>query len=174
MDQRVGPYIVSVWTHPDVGVGQFYVILEVPPGATLPEANEVKVCVQPQSGRLPEACYSGTRQNLRNRVQYYAEVEFDQQEMWRVRVEVNGSNGGGEVSAEVEATPPGFGPWDLLIYGFPFLVFGMLWLYAALRRRRIHAVTSPSPSLAREPRTNPSDDTMIRRRDSIHEERALP
>src|SRR5262249_18285339 len=31
------------------------------------------------------------RQNLRNRVQYFAEVELAQQEMWRVRVRVNGS-----------------------------------------------------------------------------------
>lgn len=139
MDQRAGPYVVAVWTDPDVGVGKFFVILEGISGAPLPEENTVEVCVQPLSGRLPETCYPATRQNLRNRVQYYAEVDFDQQEMWRVRVRVHGPQGGGEVLAEVEATPPGFGPWDLLIYGFPFLLFGMLWLYAALRRSRPRA-----------------------------------
>ena len=95
-----------------------------------------QLCVRPTSGRLAEACYSGTRQNLRDRVQYYVEVEFDQQEMWQVRVRVKGEGGSGEVTAEVEATPPGFGAWDLLIYGFPFVLFGMLWLSVALRRRR--------------------------------------
>jgi hypothetical protein len=134
MDQRAGPYIISVWTEPDVGVGKFFVILEAAPGMTLPDENEVEVCVQPTTGRLPEACYSGTRQNLRDRVQYYAEVEFDQQAMWRVRV--NDSNGPTEVTAEVEATPPGYGAWDLLIYAFPFVLFGMLSLYVALRRKR--------------------------------------
>jgi hypothetical protein len=171
MDQRAGPYVVSVWTDPDVGVGKFFVILEGISGTALPEQNAVEVCVQPESGRLPEACYSATRQNLRNRVQYYAEVDFDQQEMWRVRVRVNGSNGGGEVTAPVEATPPGFGPWDLLIYGFPFLLFGLLWLYAAQRRWRGHSGT-PSPSSSftcvrgNEPRRG---YTMMSGQDSISE-----
>jgi hypothetical protein len=135
MEQHAGPFVISVWTDPDVGVGKFFVILEGISQTTLPDENTVEVCVQPVSGRLPEACYPASRQNLRDRVQYYAEVDFDQQEMWRVRVRVQGSQGSGEVAAEVEATPPGFGPWDLLIYGFPFLLFGTLWVYAALRRR---------------------------------------
>jgi hypothetical protein len=68
-------------------------------------------------------------------VQYYSEVDFDQQEMWRVRVRVSGANGVGEVTSEVEPTPHGFGPWDLLLYGFPFVLFGLLFLGAARRRR---------------------------------------
>jgi hypothetical protein len=95
MDQRAGPYVISVWTDPDVGTGKFFVILAAAPGAELPEDNDVEVCVQPMSGRLPETCYSATRQNLRDRAQYYAEVEFDQQEIWRVRVRVNGPGGRG-------------------------------------------------------------------------------
>jgi hypothetical protein len=118
------------------GHRNFYVILAPAPGTTLPAENRVEVCVQPTSKQLPEACYPGTLQDLRDRVQYYSEVEFDRQEMWRVRVRVRGVHGSGELVAEVEATPPGFGVWDLLIYGFPFLLFGALWLCAALRGRR--------------------------------------
>lgn len=136
MDRRAGPYAISVWTDPDVGVGKFFVILEAAPGTSLPGENAVEVCVRPSSGRLAEACFPGTRQDLRDRVQYYAEVEFDRQEMWQVRVRVKGPTGAGEVTAEVEATPPGYGRWDLLIYGFPFILFGLLWGCAALRRRR--------------------------------------
>jgi hypothetical protein len=136
MDQRAGPYVIAVWAHPDVGVGWFYVILEPAPGTSVTEQSEVQVCVQPASGRLPEVCYTATRQDVPNRVQYYCEVQFDQQEMWRIRVHVHGAAGSGEVTAAVEATPPGFGAWDLLFYGFPFLLFGALWLYVALRRRR--------------------------------------
>ena len=149
VDRRAGPYLVSVWTDPDVGVGKFFVILEPASGTTLPEELDVEVCVRPMSGRLPEACYAGTRQNLRDRVQYYAEVEFDRQEMWQVRVGVKGAGGNGEVLAEVEATPPGYGVWDLLIYGFPFVLFGLLWLYAALRGRPAQASNAnavPAPS----------------------------
>jgi hypothetical protein len=136
VDQPAGPYVISVWTDPDVGIGKFFVILEAAPGTTLPTENDVEVCVEPKTERLPEKCFHGIRQNLRDRVQYYAEVEFDQQEYWRVRVKVNGANGMGEVTAEVEATPPGFGAWDLLIYGMPFILFGALWAFAALRRVR--------------------------------------
>ncbi len=151
VDRRAGPYVISVWTDPDVGIGTFFVILTPPPGAALPTENRVEVCVQPTSGRLPEACYAGQRQDLRDRVQYLSEVAFDQQEMWRVRVRVSGPAGTGEVSTDVEATPPGFGAWDLLIYGFPFLLFGGLWLLVALRGRRRPAERDPAESLNRGP-----------------------
>ncbi len=134
--QKAGPYLVSVWTHPDVGTGTFYVILEAAPGTTLPAENHIEVCVQPKSGRLPERCYPAQRQDLRHQVQYYAEVEFDQQELWIVQVRINGPDGGGDLLSEVEPTPPGFGSWDLLFYGFPFVLFGLLWLCVALRRQR--------------------------------------
>jgi hypothetical protein len=148
VDQRAGPYLISVWTDPDVGVGTFYVILASARGAALPADNQVQVCVRPSSGRLPERCYDGTRQDVRDRLQYYAEVEFDQQEMWQVRVRVRSEAASAEVIAEVEATPPGFGAWDLLIYGFPFILFGLLWLCVALRshrRRRSDAAPTGVP-----------------------------
>jgi hypothetical protein len=135
MDQRNGPYVISIWTDPDVGTGKFFVIIAPAVGATLPEELSVQVCVTPSNGRLPEACYSATRADLRDRVQYNAEVQFDQQEMWRVRVRIEAGGKGEEVLSEVEATPPGYGRWNLLIYGFPFILFSMLWLYAALLRR---------------------------------------
>jgi hypothetical protein len=145
VDRQAGPYLISVWTDPDVGVGKFFVILDPVPGTSLPEDNQVEVCVQPSSGRLPEACSPGSRESLRDRVQFYSEVEFDRQEMWKVRVRVTGSRGTGEVTVEVEATPPGFGRWDLLIYGFPFILFGGLWLFAALRKRRVPTPSEPAP-----------------------------
>jgi hypothetical protein len=149
MEKQAGPYVISVWTDPDVGVGKFFVILEPAPGTTLPENLDVKVCVRPLSGRLPEAYSDGERQRMQ-RVQYYAEVEFDRQEMWGVRVVVNGPTGRGEVSAEVEATPPGYGRWDLLCYGFPFLLFGALWVSVALRRRKGNSPTAPPPETVQE------------------------
>jgi hypothetical protein len=136
IDRAAGPYVISVWTDPDVGIGKFFVFVEPAAETTFSEGHEVKVCVQPADGRLDEACYSGVRQAKRGREQYYAEVEFDRQEIWKVRVQVSGSEGTAEVSTEVEATPPGLGQWDMLFYGFPFILFGALWAYAALRRKR--------------------------------------
>jgi hypothetical protein len=139
MDQRAGPYVVSVWADPDVGTGTFFVMLDPPSGAELPSGTEVWVGVEPVSGRLPLAWYQADHQPLRSRERYVAEVQFDAQEMWRVRVSVKGDGGGGEVRAEVEATPPGYGRWDLLLYLFPFVLLAGLWLYGALRKARASA-----------------------------------
>jgi hypothetical protein len=148
MDHKTGPYTISVWTDPDIGIGRFFVLFGPTAGGARPGIDKVTVCVRPQSGRLPESCYPATRQEERGRQQYYAEVEFDRQEIWDVRVTVAGPDGSAEVTAEVEATPPGFGKWDLLLYGFPFILFGGLWAYAALRRRGEHkpATASTGPA----------------------------
>lgn len=135
LDRSVGPYLVSVWTDPDIGTGTFFVIVTPKPGTALPDELQVEVCVKPGGDRLPEACFSSVRQNVNDKAQYYAEVGFDRQEVWQVRVRLMGPGAVEELLSEVEATPPGYGRWDLLIYGFPFILFGLLWLYSALRRR---------------------------------------
>src|SRR5262245_44703310 len=131
VDQKAGPYNVSVWTDPDVGTGTFFVYVEPPSGASADGVN-VSVSVEPTSGRLPEATYAAARKGGSRRVEFDAEVAFDAQEYWKVRVEVNGPEGGGELSAEVEATPPGWGRWDLIIYLFPFALVAGLWAYGML------------------------------------------
>src|SRR5262249_28754984 len=35
-DQRVGPCVVSLWTHPDLGTGTFWIMVDPPPGGTVP------------------------------------------------------------------------------------------------------------------------------------------
>jgi hypothetical protein len=135
-DQRVGPYVASVWTDPDIGTGTFYVVLEAPEGKSLPERTRVRIGVQPVSGRLPETVYTAEAQNGSQKGHYYTAVSLDRQEMWKVRVLLDGSNGGGELATQVEATPDGtIGPIALFIYPLPFLAVGFLWLKAALRRR---------------------------------------
>jgi hypothetical protein len=135
VDKMIGPCLVSVWADPDVGTGSFFIILQPPRGGTLPEDVTVEIGVQPVSGRLAEARYKAERENLRNRTQFKAEIPFDAQERWLTRVILKSSRGGGEASVEVEVTPPGYGRWDLLLYLFPFLAVGFLWLKAFLRRR---------------------------------------
>lgn len=136
MDMPAGPYVASVWTDPDVGKGIFFVVLEPPEGQSLPDRTRVRIGLQPVSGRLPEAFYTAEAQSTGQGTRYYAEVAFDRQEMWKVRVLLDGSKGSGELAAEVEATPDGtIGPIALLIYPLPFLAVGFLWLKAALHRR---------------------------------------
>jgi len=135
VDKQVGPCMMSVWADPDVGIGTFFIILEPMQGGTLPDDIKVDIFVQPVNNRVPEARYSAVRENLSKRVQYKAEAQFDTQEFWRTRILLQTSKGNGETSIEVEATPPGFGRWDLIIYVFPFALIGVLWLRAFFRGR---------------------------------------
>jgi hypothetical protein len=120
-NRKIGPCIVALWTHPDVGTGAFYVFVEPAPGATVPDDLKIKIGVQPVTGRLPETFYAAQRVKSHGQVQYNAQAEFDRQELWHVRLVIQSSQGGGEAEAQVEVTPPGFGRWDLLLYLLPFL-----------------------------------------------------
>lgn len=136
VDQRAGPYVVSVWTDPDIGTGTFFVILEPPEGRELPSGTSVRVAVRPVSSRLPEAVYPAGPQPARHGERYFTEARFDRGGTWRVRILLDGPQGGGELSAEVEPTPDGtLGPAELGLYLLPFLAVGGLWLKAVLRRR---------------------------------------
>lgn len=136
VDQRAGSYVASIWTDPDVGTGIFFVILEPPKGQNLPAKTRVRIGLQPVSRRLAEVLYEAAPQNVSYGARYFASAPLDKAEMWRVRVLVDGSEGGGEMTAEVEATPDGtLGPLASLLYLLPFLGVGFLWLKSALRRR---------------------------------------
>jgi hypothetical protein len=135
-NKKVGPCIVALWTHPDVGTGAFYVFLEPAPGATLPDDLKIKIGVQPVTGRLPEKFYEAERVKSRGQAQYNAQADFDRQELWRVRLVIESSQGGGEATAQVEVTPPGFGRWDLLLYLLPFLFVAFLWFHGISRMKR--------------------------------------
>lgn len=135
-DKVIGPCVVSVWADPDVGTGTFYIILDPPQGGTMPEDITIEIGVRPVSGRLPETRHKATREDLKNRTQFNVQIPFDAEERWLTRIFLNSSQGGGEAAVEVEVTPPGYGSWDLLVYPFPFLLIGFLWIKAVLRRRK--------------------------------------
>ena len=132
VDQKVDRYTVSLWSDPDVGDALFFVIVSAP--AQLPPDMHVQIGAQPASGRLPEAFYAAERESVSGQVQYRALVRFDAEELWRVRVRLQSSEGNAETIATVEATPPGYGRWDLLVYLFPFLAIGVLWAIAMIRK----------------------------------------
>jgi hypothetical protein len=73
----------------------------------------------------------------RGQVEYDAQADFDRQDLWRVRLVIQSSQGGGEAITQVEVTPPGFGRWDLLLYLLPFLLLAFLWFLGVSRARRL-------------------------------------
>jgi hypothetical protein len=132
VDQKVDRYVVSVWTDPDVGEALFFVIVQEP--ANVPADLKVQIGVQPASGRLSETFYSGVRENVQGNIQYRVQAHLDAQELWRVRVRLESASGNAETIATVEATPPGYGRWDLLLYLLPFLAVGILWVVAMVHK----------------------------------------
>jgi hypothetical protein len=134
-NRKLGPYNVSLWSNPDVGTGSFFVMIDPPPGASVPDDIKIAIAVQPVSGRLPEATYAAWREKVRNRVEYKTDVPFDKEEEWRVRVILASARGGGETSTNVQVTPPGLGRWELLLFLLPFLGIGFLWFKAAATKR---------------------------------------
>jgi hypothetical protein len=135
-NKKVGPCIVALWTHPDVGTGAFYVFVEPERGATVPDDLKIKIGVQPVTGRLPEKFYEAERVKSNGQAEYNAQANFDRQELWRVRLVIQSSQGGGEATTQVEVTPPGFGRWDLLLYLLPFLIVAFLWFHGISRMKR--------------------------------------
>jgi len=146
-DRRVGPCVISLWTHPDVGTGTFWIMVDAPPGGAIPKDLKFEIGVQPVSRRLPEKLYAARLDKMRGQVQYYVEVPFDAQELWRVHLLLDSSAGHGESTATVEVTPPGFGRWDLLWYTSPFAAVAFLWFRALARKRKreVHPTPGLSP-----------------------------
>lgn len=135
-NRKVGPCIISLWTHPDVGTGTFFVIVDPLPGGRIPDGLSVQIGITPESGRLPEVIYTAAREDSRQPIEYKAFSEFDRDEFWRVRLILQSAEGSGEAISRVEATPPGYGRWDLLLYLLPFLAVAFLWVWGITRRRR--------------------------------------
>ncbi len=135
-NRKIGPFTVAVWSNPDVGTGSFFVVIDPPPGGTIPSDMRVQVIVQPTSGRLPERAYDAWRNKLRDRVEFKAVVPFDKEETWRVRVLLSSSQVSGEADTNVEVTPALLGRWDLLLFLLPFLGVGFLWFKAVSTRRQ--------------------------------------
>lgn len=137
VDKPACDYLVSVWADPDIGEAAFYIVVETPSGELPSEEPDVAFWTEPVSERLERVSYKTERQPLRNRMQFQVQPYFDTQDMWTVGFVISRGDGQrAELTAEVESTPPGMGVWDLVIYLFPFLLFGGLWARGLLRRRR--------------------------------------
>jgi hypothetical protein len=152
-NRRIGPLKIEVWSNPDVGTGSFFVVIDPPPGTSVPADVKVQVAVQPASKRLPEAIYGAWREKLKDHVEFKTVVPFDQEEMWHVRVILSSAAVSGETDTDVMVTPGLLGRWDLLLFLLPFLGVGVLWFKAVSvrRKRRKKGRRKPPPGAAARP-----------------------
>lgn len=140
VDQPIPGYVISLWTDPDVGEATFFVVAEPDKAGSRPEIAAVEIWLQPASGRLPKAVLPAVREQGRGHLRFTALPEIDAAELWHVGFEMAMADGSRHAFAtEVEATPPGGGPWYLLFYLFPFILFGGLWAMVFVRRSRLAA-----------------------------------
>ncbi|MGQ0552793.1 MAG: hypothetical protein ACT4PU_06190 [Planctomycetota bacterium] len=156
VDQPVGERILEVWTDPDIGTGTFLVLLTAPDGKTAPAPpSELQICVVPVAGHLPETCWP-MRVDLDARpdattLRYVGEVEFPEGGWWTTRLVLRDEASVHEARVDVEVTPPGLGRIDFAIYLFPFVALGLLFLAAAIKRRRLRRAATCSPAQAAPP-----------------------
>lgn len=137
MDESAGDYLISVWADPDIGEATFYVVVETATGEPPGKTPEIVLWTEPVSHRLERETYQAVHQPIRNRMQFQIEPYFDKRDVWTVGIVVADNDGeNAELTAEIESTPPGMGGWGLLVYLFPFLLFGGLWARGLLHRRR--------------------------------------
>ena len=135
-DKVVGPCKVSLWTHPDIGTGTFWVIVDPLPGQTLPPDLKVSVAVEPVNHRIAERLFDAPRDESSGQLQYISLIPFDRQEFVRARVILASGRGHGDAAATVEITPVAPKRWELFLFLAPFLLVGFLWFRALTTRRR--------------------------------------
>jgi hypothetical protein len=72
---------------------------------------------------------------------FMTNVVFDRAERWNLRVLIDGSAGGGQLTSQLEAVPNvAAGPFVLVLSVLPFLAVGGVWWRAAVVRRRTVAL----------------------------------
>lgn len=140
VDQTVGPYRLSVWTDPDVGLGSFWIV----PDEETAAPGRLLLRVRPSGARAPGESYEARLDPSSRRRQWVAQIPFDSEGEWQLRLIAEGDAGSGEIVRPVAVTPPGYGPGELLLYLAPFLLLGFIWWKALQRRRALEIATAGS------------------------------
>ena len=142
-DQRVGPYVASVWIEPEVGDGAIYVILDAATGAPFTPPSTVRVGLAPASGRSVEVVEEARLDSARPgaEARYMTHLMFDRADQWKVRVSVDGAAGGGELVTPVESTTnASMGLFGVSLASTPFLLVAFVYWRSWLARRRVTLV----------------------------------
>jgi hypothetical protein len=132
-DEQVGPWTISVWAQQHMDTGRFFVKVRPSSGTTIPDDLKVEVGVQPANQNSPETFHAASPDPQEE--QYTAEAPFDTEKSWQIRIRLQSSGGVNETTTYLGAAPPGSGTWQFLLYSFPFLSVGGLWLRVYWLRR---------------------------------------
>lgn len=151
-NQRVGPYVASLWIEPEVGDGAIYVILDAAGSVPFTPPSAVRVAVAPASARIGEVVQEAHLESARSAAgaRYMAQLMFDRPERWNVRVIVEGPAGGGQLVSQVESTTnAAMGLFGVSLASTPFVLVAFVYWRAWLARRRTTPALSLEPRLTR-------------------------
>lgn len=134
-ERDLGPYRAIVWADPDVGGGLFLIDMSQDRRAVPPEIG-VTLSAAPQDGRTLMLEAVATREDAQDGTRFVGRLPFDTLGTWQVRLQLTGSAQPAELRFPVEVTSPDPSWVESLLCLTPFLLLGLLWLWAARRQPR--------------------------------------
>jgi len=148
VDQKIPGYAVTVWSNPDVTQGVLFVTLEPDQKQPQPQISSVDFWIEPVDGHTARKNYHAAAESTRHILRFAATPDFDAVGPWKVGTEIRLANGADfPLVTQVEATPPGVGPWGLLLFLFPFILFGGLWVLILIRRSKRKTAMKSQPKI---------------------------
>ncbi len=142
-DQITGSYSISIWTDPDATddgtpEGKFWVMLAGAPGTgrEVPAGTTARVTIAPTDREGPPATGAAEPVDGKLTNQYVA-LLMPHEGPYRVTVDIAGPLGPARVESHVDATyDTRPAPILLLVYAFPFVAIGVLWVRVMWSRRK--------------------------------------
>lgn len=149
--QDIGPYQLTAFTSPSpirVGIVDVSVLLERAGTTELVQNARVTVTAEPVGPAGPAGrgrIFPATHENATNKLYYAANVELPRAGRWRLTVQVEGAEGKGGASFEVDASSAGLldNPWTLILFFSAPLLLAALW--ALWRGERSAGGRGPRP-----------------------------
>ncbi len=137
----VGAYDISIWTDPDstddrTAAGKFWVVLETADHqGAIPTGTQVHVTIHATDRPGPVLTGAAAPTDGLVSRQYIA-LLMDHEGPFSVTVTVDGPLGHAELGSQVDATYDARpAPLLLIVFLFPFVAVGALWVKVLLRRR---------------------------------------
>ncbi len=139
VDRPAAGYLTSIWADPVVGTSTVYAVLRSADGSSFHAPARVRIGIAPVAGDEPEVVLATHDEPAHAGRKYMANMTLSRPERWKIRVLIDAADAVGDVSAQVQATPPlGHGLPGLLLASVPFFVVGgLFWRRAAVRRQTV-------------------------------------
>lgn len=143
-EQRVGPYLVTVFTSPSpfrAGQVDVSVLVRNPAGELIDDA-QVTVTTVPLGHAGPGGTYPATQAQASIKSFYSAKFNLPEAGQWRMTVAIAGAQGSGSTTFDVDAGSASLISAPFLIALLLLVPLGIGWRLAQAQRRRLRQAAS--------------------------------